>query len=144
MASRCNVWPSTMSAITWLRCRNFSNRIHPRFYLSYPVRLPNDQCDRVLRDRVLRASSILLSLLRRSVKRVGGCKSKSWRVSLSNPPFPLIFLAVQSLRKTSRMEETLAVTLALTENSNVAQTLGVHLRRKRTAVTSSRMGGARE
>lgn len=41
------------------------------------------------------------------------------------------------------IKETLTVTLALTENSNVAQTLGAHLRRKRAAVTSSWMRDGR-
>jgi len=52
-------------------------------------------------------------------------------VFISNVLFLPTFRAV-AFRKTSRME-TLAVTLALTENSNVSQTLGVHLRRKRVA-----------
>jgi len=63
-------------------------------------------------------------------------------VFISNVLFLSIFRAV-SLRKTSM--ETLAVTLALTENSNVSQTLGVHLRRKRVAAPHRNvLNGGRE
>lgn len=56
---------------------------------------------------------------------------------ISNLLFPSdLSRCAVSPRKTSRME-TLAVTLALTENSNVAQTLDAHLRRKHAVVTSS-------
>lgn len=109
---------------------------HAVVYLSFLI---ESICDRICSTPnvvILRASSILFSVISIIYKARIGCKKKSG-TSISNLLFPLIFLAMQHLLGKYQGRGTLAVALALTENSNVAQTLGAHLRRKRVAVTSS-------
>lgn len=90
----------------------------------------------VQRAHALRASAIFRIIRTVTPQSEGGDEGKSWCIYLLLFPRPF---AVRSVSPWKHQGDPLAVTLALTENSNVAQTLGAHLRRKRVAVTSSWM-----
>lgn len=100
---------------------------------SFPI---ESVCDRinpvVQRDHILCASSIL---------RFRYLNDKMKQTTRGNLGVFTSFFSPFAVYSVSRenIMGTLAATLALTENSNVAQTLGAHLRRKRVAVTSSWM-----
>lgn len=129
MHRKCDVtWPSNNKR-NYASVQFLSNRIRPRSYQSV-----------VQRNHILHASSSLFSWFERSIKRERRHKRICWCIYLE--PLFSSFCGAQCLLK-ENIKETLAVTLALTENSNVAQTLGAHLRRKRAAVTSSWMGDER-